>query len=124
MYLLERYAHFLNAQKKEGVKVIGRIIAEQRGGQKDKELVKVYKNIREGGTQYFRNSNHFDCLPEKMDFIPKKYNVPGLQLSDYCCYPFYKNHKFPRSENEHYDFLETFIYPGDYGKYGHKRWPV
>jgi len=34
------------------------------------------------------------------------------------------DHKYPKRENEHYNFLEKFVYPGDHGKYGHKKWPV
>ena len=121
-YMLERYAHFLNSQ--DSVECIGKIIIEDRGNQENnKKLQKAYDATRNYGTQYFRK-DFFDKLFSKLDFKPKHFNIPGLQLSDYFAYPFYKNHKFPKSENEHYDFLEQFIYPGDRKNYGHKKWPV
>jgi len=121
VYLLERYAHFLNNQAQ--VDTRGKIIAEKRDSRKDKILKDIYSQIKQGGTQYFKGFS-FDRLAEKIEFKKKDMNIAGLQLSDYCCYPFYANHKHPSSPNEHYSFLEQFIYPGEHSKYGHKKWPV
>lgn len=121
-YLLERYAHFLNNQVPG--EVLGKIIIEDRGNhENNKRLQKAYDATRNFGTQYY-NKNFFDKLDSKLDFEPKHFNIPGLQLSDYYAYPFYVNHKFPMRENKHYEFLEQFIYPGDRKNYGHKKWPV
>jgi hypothetical protein len=122
VYMLERYAHYLNSQ--EGSEVVGKIIIEDRGNQEvNKKLQKVYDEVRDYGTQYI-DKEKFSRLHRKLDFMPKHYNIPGLQLSDYFAYPFYINHKDPRRENKHYEFLEQFIYPGDRKNYGHKKWPV
>lgn len=123
VYLLERYSHFLNKQRGEDIEVVGRIIAESRDSKRDKELLRKYTSIRTDGTQYFRTPD-FGCLPVKMDIEKKSYNIAGLQMSDYCCYPFYVNHKSPKQDNKLYDFLEKFIYPGEFARYGHKKWPV
>lgn len=121
-YLLERYAHFLNAQTAK--KVVGNLIMEDRGNSdKNRSLTAVLKRLKQQGTQYVK-ADRFDRLNPKIEFKAKKLNIPGLQLSDYFVYAFYVNHKNPQSENKHYSFLEQFIYPGDYAKYGYKKWPV
>jgi len=122
VFLLERYAHFLNNQPFDVVS--GEIIAEQRSPQKDRALGQVYLGAKEYGTQFYPKQSFFEKLPKKMEFKPKSFNIPGLQLSDYSCYPFYINHKQPSRPNEHYDFLQQFIYFGEFGKYGHKKWPI
>lgn len=122
-YLLERYAHFLNAQRAVNVK--GNIIIEDRGDkEKNRKLVAILQHIKEAGTQFYKEVSYFDRLSSKIDFLPKKFNIPGLQLSDYFVYPFYVSHKNPQSENLHYSFLEQFIYPGDFARYGFKKWPL
>jgi len=123
IYLLERYAHFLNTQK--GDNVVGYIEAESRGeNKKQNQLIEVYQNTRKYGTQYFDKPIFFSKLAINPAFYKKNLNIPGLQLSDYFSYPFYINHKFPKRDNKHYEFLEQFIYPGDYGRYGYKKWPI
>lgn len=121
-YMLERYAHFLNNQN--GSEIIGKIIVEDRGNREtNRKLQTAYDSTRNHGTQYFRK-DFFDKLHHKLNFMPKHFNIPGLQLSDYFAYPFYINHKFPKRENIHYEFLEQFVYPGDRKSYGHKKWPI
>lgn len=120
IYLLERYAHFLNNQGTELVR--GKIVAECRGNN-DASLRQALKYLKEYGTQYI-GKDSFRRLPDKIEFYKKEYNISGLQLSDYFSYSFYVNHKYPQRENLHYDFLKQFVYPGDYGNYGHKKWPV
>lgn len=122
VYLLERYAHFLNNQPFDLVR--GCITAERRTTKKDKSLQKTYELIKQYGTQYFKNPKLFDKFHDRIDFLNKNLNIPGMQLSDYFCYPFYVNHKYPERQNKHYDFLEKFVYPGEHGKYGHKKWPI
>jgi len=122
VYLLERYAHFLNSQTDPAVR--GKILVEKRDSRKDKILRETYISVKQDGTQYFVGNSHFERLSEKIEFKAKRMNIAGLQLSDYLCYPFYANHKNPGRENKHYEFLEQFIYPGDHNRYGHKKWPV
>lgn len=121
-YLLERYAHFLNSQA--GKSIVGNIIMEDRKDrEKNKRLTQTLERLKESGNQYFK-AHHFNKLTSKIEFHAKKLNIPGLQLSDYCVYPFYLNHKCPQSENKHFDFLEQFIYPGEFARYGFKKWPI
>lgn len=124
VFLIERYTHFLNSKKKDGLRITGKISVEKRATNKDKDLKQVFASVKSYGTQYVSDDADYDCLSEKMNFYTKGFNVPGLQLSDYFCYPFYIDHKYPRRENEHYDFIQEFIYPGEYSKYGHKKWPI
>ncbi len=113
VFLLERYARFLNSQDCENV--VGKISAEKRSPKKDKSLREAYQRIKNNGTQY-KNKDYFKKLSDKIDFDDKNYNIPGLQLSDYCSYPFYINHKFPEHNNELYTILKPFMYE-------HKKWP-
>ncbi len=122
VYLLERYAHFLRKWPATD-DVRGKIILEKRGNQRKNQLLReTYTDFKDQGTQY--NTGPCDRLRGSIDFKSKSFNIPGLQLSDYLCFPFYSNHKNPTVPNEHYKFLEQFIYPGDRNKYGHKKWPV
>ncbi len=114
VFLLERYARFLNEQK--GDNVVGKMSVEKRDPKKDKTLKDTYLFVKNNGTQY-KNKDYFNRLADKMDFDDKDYNIPGLQLSDYCSYPFYTNHKHPEHDNELYELLKPH-------KYEHKKWPA
>ncbi len=114
VFLLERYARFLNSQ--EGSKVVGRISVEKRNPEKDKTLKETYLSVKNHGTQY-KNKEYFNRFADKIDFDDKNYNISGLQLSDYCSYPFYINHKHPERNNELYAVLKPY-------KYEHKKWPA
>jgi len=114
VFLLERYARFLNSQNYE--KVVGKVSAEKRSSQKDRALKETYLWVKNNGTQY-KNKDYFKRLADKIDFDDKNYSIPGLQLSDYCSYPFYINHKYPERENELYEILKPY-------NYDHKKWPL
>jgi len=121
-YLIERYAHFLNSQESD--KIVGNIVIENRGNSlKNKKLKNVLESLRNCGNNYYK-VDFFNSLGSKIEFQAKKLNIPGLQLSDYFVYPFYMNHKMPSYENQHYEFLEQFIYPGEYARFGYKKWPI
>lgn len=114
VFLLERYARFLNEQGSDNI--TGKISVEKRSPQKDKALLKTYQWVRNHGTQY-KNKDYFNKLSPKLDFDDKNFNIPGLQLSDYCSYPFYVNHRFPTRTNELYEILRPYIF-------FHKKWPT
>jgi len=114
VFLLERYARFLNEQGSKNV--VGKISVEKRNPKKDKALLQTYKRVIENGTQY-KTKDYFRKLSDKLDFDEKNYNIPGLQLSDYCSYPFYINHRFPARTNELYQILRSHIF-------FHKKWPT
>lgn len=115
IFLLEKYARFLNDQ--DSKKVVGKVCAERRDTKKDKALMATYKFIRNNGTQY-KNKKYFNKLSEKMDFNDKSFNVPGLQLSDYCSYPFYVNHRFPNRPNKLFEIIKKYLFFA-----GYKAWP-
>lgn len=122
VYLLERYADFLNLQTFD--RVGGKIIVEKRSALQDDRLKTCLAHIKAYGTQYM-GANVFSRINPKIEFYKKEFNICGLQLSDYYAYPFYVNHRFPERENKHYDFLAKYIYAGKRGNnYGHKKWPV
>lgn len=116
VYLVERYATLLNQQEGE---VTGRIVVEQRTPEKDLALQRTYNATRLGGTQY-KSKSHFRKLAPNLEFKTKAMNIAGLQLSDYCCYPFYINHRYPERDNGLYEHLKQFIFTGSNG---HKKWP-
>jgi len=57
-------------------------------------------------------------------FFNKQDNINGLQIADYCTYPFARHAKNPSDiNNKLFIFLRKFIYKGDYSEYGLKEWP-
>lgn len=112
-YLLERYANFLNSCT--GTNVIGRISVEARTQKQDKSLRKTYLYVKNYGTQYYKAS-HFNRLSDKIDFKSKSFNISGAQLSDYCSYPYYINHKYPSRKNLQYEYLKKY-------NFYHKKYP-
>ena len=97
---------------------------EDRGNrEKNKNLSLTLTRLKNNGNQFYR-ATHFEKLSDKIEFHSKKLNIPGLQLSDYYVYPFYLNHKYPQAKNEHYSFLEQFIYSGEFARFGYKKWPI
>lgn len=117
VFLLERYSHFLNQDPSPNTR--GKIVVERRDGNKDSSLLATFNSTRLGGTQY-KSASHFKRLSPQMEFKKKSMNIAGLQMSDYCCYPFYVNHRYPNRVNGHYDHLEQYILTGTNG---HKKWP-
>jgi len=59
-----------------------------------------------------------------MKHYEKKDNINGLQLADYCTYPFARHAKDNNdADNDFFKFLRKYVYNGDYGEYGLKEWP-
>ncbi|MDQ5954098.1 MAG: hypothetical protein QG583_25 [Patescibacteria group bacterium] len=114
IFLLEKYAWFLNTQS--GENVVGKISLEKRTPEKDRAIKKAYFWTINNGTQY-KNKDYFKKLSRKIDFKDKRFNIAGSQLSDYCSYPFYVNHKYPERDNKLYSLLSEYIH-------FHKKWPV
>jgi hypothetical protein len=57
-------------------------------------------------------------------FFTKEDNVNGVQMADYCTYPFARHAKDPKDpDNKLFDLLRPFVYKGDFSEYGLKEWP-
>ncbi len=85
--LMERYLRWL-----EGVKALGDVMAESRGGSEDMRLKKSFRRLCSEGTDYVRANlfrRHLTSLELKVK--PKKNNIAGLQLADLVAHPSFKS---------------------------------
>lgn len=115
-YILERLGHFLGDES-------AKIIFETRGKKESKRIQGVLDDAKEKGT-FYCGAERFRGIDPDIAFFQKKDNVNGLQLADYCTYPFARHAKNNSDEdNRFFDFLRKFVYKGDYGEYGLKEWP-
>jgi len=115
-YVLERVGHFLEDET-------AKIIFETRGKRESKRIQGVLTNAKEKGT-FYCNSKQFQGIDKNILFFSKQDNINGLQLVDYCTYPFARHAKDNSDENNlFFDFLRKYIYKGSYGEYGLKEWP-
>lgn len=115
-YVLERIGHFLEDKT-------AKIIFEARGKKESTRIQAVLNNVRQNGTFYY-NKEHFKGINKDIVFFSKKNNINGLQLVDYCTYPFARHAKNPSDKNnKFFEILKQYIYKGNYGSYGLKEWP-
>lgn len=115
-YVLERIGHFINTNE-------GKIIFEKRGKKESKRIQAVLSDAKKGGT-FYCPKERFAKIDEEILFFNKKDNINGLQVVDYCTYPFARHAKNARDpDNKFFEFLRQFIYKGDFGEYGLKEWP-
>jgi hypothetical protein len=82
--IMERYCYMLRKLGKTGD-----IMAEARGGEEDKKLKEVYRQVYNNGSFYLKKENCQKFLTSKeLKLKPKYLNIAGLQLADiiaYCC---------------------------------------
>lgn len=115
-FVLERLGHFLSSDK-------GQIIFEKRGKKESRRVQAVLNDAKKDGT-FYCSSERFKNIDNEILFFNKNDNINGLQIVDYCTYPFSRHAKNPRDlDNKFFDFLRKFIYRGDFGEYGLKEWP-
>jgi len=115
-YVLERIGHFLNDSE-------GKIIFEKRGKKESKRIQAVLLDAKRSGT-FYCPKERFTKIDEEVLFFEKEDNINGLQVADYCTYPFARHAKNSRDpDNKFFDFLRQFIYRGNFGEYGLKEWP-
>lgn len=115
-YVLERLGHFLGS-------VSGKIIFEKRGKKESRRIQAVLSDAKKSGT-FYCTRERFSNISEDILFFDKKDNVNGLQIADYCTYPFARHAKnITDMDKKFFDILRTYIYKGDYGEYGLKEWP-
>lgn len=116
-YVLERIGHFLNGAR------TGKIIFEKRGKKESKRIQAVLTDAKQSGT-FYHGKERFKKIDGEILFFDKKDNINGLQVADYCTYPFARHAKNQKdTDNKLFDFLRRFIYKGDFGEYGLKEWP-
>ena len=115
-YVLERLGHFLNNDQ-------GKIIFESRGKKESKRIQAVLSDAKQSGTFYCPAEKFKNIAPDIL-FFGKEDNINGLQVVDYCTYPFARHAKNNLDPgNKFFDVLRRYIYKGDYGEYGLKEWP-
>lgn len=115
-YILERLGHFLK-------KKTAKIIFETRGKKESKRIQGVLAEAQRNGT-FYHAKERFQSMNKRIAFFAKKDNINGLQMVDYCVYPFSRHTKNPKDkDNKFFDFLRQFVYKGNYGEYGLKEWP-
>ena len=115
-YVLERLGHFLQGES-------GKIIFEIRGKKESKRIQGVLAEAKQNGTFYCPKET-FKGIADKILFFTKKDNINGLQVVDYCTYPFARHAKNSMdTDNKFFDILRRYIYKGDFGEYGLKEWP-
>lgn len=115
-YVLERAGHLLHGQT-------GKIIFESKGAKESRRIQGLLDQARSSGTFYTGNER-FSSITDDIQFYTKEDRICGLQLVDYCIYPFARHAKNPTDpDNKFFEILKGLVYPGDYGMYGLKEWP-
>lgn len=115
-YVLERLGHFLQDES-------GKIIFEIRGKKESKRIQGVLADAKQNGT-FYCPKERFRGINDKILFFSKKDNINGLQIADYCTYPFARHAKNPTdADNKFFDILRRYIHKGDFREYGLKEWP-
>ncbi|MFH1575517.1 MAG: DUF3800 domain-containing protein [Candidatus Nealsonbacteria bacterium] len=115
-YVLERAGHFLKDNS-------GKIIFEKRGKKESQRIQAVLIDAKRDGT-FYCPKEIFQEIDEEILFFDKKDNISGLQVVDYCTYPFARHAKnLDDVDNKFFDILRRYIYKGDFGEYGLKEWP-
>lgn len=115
-WVLERVAHFI---KDDAAK----IIFEDRGNKESRRIQAVLTEIKKGGN-FYHAKDVFKNINDDILCFTKQDNVNGIQVADYCTYPFARHAKNPKDQdNKLFDILRRYVYKGDYGEYGLKEWP-
>ena len=115
-WVLERVGHFLKTDD-------AKIIFETRGRRESRRIQGVLTNAKKNGT-FYHNKDSFKNIDDEVLFFTKEDNVNGIQMADYCTYPFARHAKDPKDvDNKLFELLRPYIYKGDYSEYGLKEWP-
>ena len=114
-WILERIGHFV---KDDTV----RIVFETRGHKESLRIQGLLSTIKQQGT-FYNSKDRFKGIHDDILFFSKKDNVNGVQMADYCTYPFARHAKDSMDDNKLFDLLRQYVYRGDFGEYGLKEWP-
>jgi hypothetical protein len=111
-WVLERIGHFLKTDD-------ARVIFETRGNKESRRIRGVLTSAKKNGT-FYHSKERFKNISNEVLFFTKKDNVNGIQMADYCTYPFARHAKDPKdADNKLFDLLRTYVYKGDFSEYGH-----
>jgi hypothetical protein len=102
-FTIERFVIFL--KEKNGK---GRIVAESRGKKEDQTIQYWYSLILHNGTQFIRDWQFRDVIPNAIEFRTKKDNIEGLQLSDWIASPMSKMIEYPDGSKDKYGEWELY----------------
>lgn len=102
-FAIERFVLFLRENEANG-----RIIAESRGKKEDQIIQYWYSLILHNGTQFIRDWQFRDVLPNAIEFKKKEDNIEGLQLADWIAYPMSKMIEYPDGEKDMYEEWELY----------------
>jgi len=102
-FIIERFVLFLREDKANGI-----IIAESRGKKEDQTIQYWYSKILHNGTQFIRDWQFRDVLPNAIEFRKKEENIEGLQISDWIAYPMSKMIEYPDGEKDKYEEWELY----------------
>ena len=92
-FATERFVLFLRENEANGI-----IIAESRGKKEDQTIQYWYSLILHNGTQFIRDWQFRDVLPNAIEFRKKEDNIEGLQLSDWIASPMSKMIEYPNGK--------------------------
>lgn len=102
-FTIERFVLFLRENEANG-----KIIAESRGKKEDPKIQYWYSLILHNGTQFIRDWQFRDVLPNAIEFRKKEDNIEGLQLSDWIASPISKMIEFPDGRKDKYGEWELY----------------
>lgn len=114
-WLLERVGHFIKDDT-------AKIVFETRGRKESRRIAGVLTETKKSGT-FYTSKERFQNIADDILFFGKHDNVNGIQMADYCTYPFARHAKDKTDDNKLFEILRSFVYKGDYGEYGLKEWP-
>lgn len=114
-WVLERLGYFIKDDT-------SRIIFEAQGPRESRRIQGVLDEAKKNGT-FYCSSARFRNISDSILFFTKEDNVNGIQMADYCSYPFARHTKNSTDDNKLFELLRPFIYRGDFGTYGLKEWP-
>lgn len=114
-WVLERIGHFVKDDT-------ARIVFETRGNKESRRIQGVLTTVKQNGT-FYTDKSRFKNISDEILFFTKEDNVNGVQMADYCTYPFARHAKNGTDDNKLFDLLRPFVYQGDFGEYGLKEWP-
>lgn len=114
-WVFERIGHFTKDDST-------RIVFETRGRKESRRIQGVLAAVKQQGT-FYNPKERFKHIHDDILFFTKENNVNGIQMTDYCTYPFARHAKNGTDDNRLFDLLRPFVYQGNFGEYGLKEWP-
>ncbi len=129
-FVLERFVRFLEEcaarSVAQGIRIAGKVIAEERGRHEDAQVAAEYAELRRLGTQFVSGERFRRVLQEDLRFARKSERISGLEFADVCAAPIATQVLKPGTPSLLWEALRTKIWVGDgegRGNVGLKRFP-